>query len=231
METVCVAIIGTDDDAGEVLSLGFNLFPADKVVMLTYGEGKDANVKRVSRELPKSMKVEARTLTEMSFEGVFRAVSEIKSDNPGKKIVLNTDADYRTSCIALSAAFVNGIQAIGVLDERIIAYPIMKFSYYSAISDKKLNLLKLIAEKEVKSLEALSASAGMSLPLVIYHLRGSKKKIGLDELGLITCTRRGGSVGVTLTPLGRLIVNGYVDTESEGKRKHGAAHAIALNKK
>ncbi len=228
VETVCVAIVGKDDDAGEVLALGFNLFPSEKTIMLTYG-GSEANAKRVAEGLPKPMKAETRALSETSFEGVFKAVSEIKADNPGKRIVLNTDTDYRTSCIALSAAFVNGIQAIGVLDERIVAYPIMKFSYYSALSDKKIMLLKLIAQNGgVKSLEELSGKSGMSLPLIIYHLRGSREKIGLDELGLVECSRKSGSVGVKLTPLGRLIVNGHVGLDSEGKPDRG--HAVALNK-
>ena len=119
-----------------------------------------------------------------------------------------------SSCLALSSAFVNGIAAIGVLEDQIIAYPIMKFSYYNAINDKKMQLLKLIHEEEkVESMEKLSKLSKMSLPLIAYHLKGNRDSKGLVEMKLVETARENGSISLELTDLGKLIVGGHVDFE------------------
>ncbi len=234
--SVCVAIIGGDDDALDILELGLRQFPARKITILS--RPKEPKAAEVARALSSGgFKVETREMPELGFEQVFKAVAEAKWDNPGSRVLINTETDYRTSCIALSAAFVNGLQAIGVLDDRVIAYPIMKFSYYSALSGKKTKLLELVSKAEggrISSLEELGEKAGMSLPLVIYHLRGSREKTGLEELGLVELSKSGGRVGVSLTALGRLIVGGYVDFCKDGCRdaeKHARAHAMVLKQR
>ncbi|MFH1443527.1 MAG: hypothetical protein ABIG96_05820, partial [Candidatus Micrarchaeota archaeon] len=155
-----------------------------------------------------------------SMEEVFGRLARINERESGNKVIVNVDTDYMSSCIALSSAFVNGVQAIGVLHDKIIAYPIMKFSYYNALSDKKMEVIRTISMKgEFESLEAISRELKMSLPLVTYHIRGSRDKPGLEELGLVNTRRNRGKIITTLSPLGRLIVNGLVEVKKDERKR------------
>ncbi len=222
MDTTAVAIIGKDDDASDVLFLGLRDFPAHKAVLICEPEWR-RKAEKIRGELAKfHIQTEFRTARTNSFEDVFRTISEIRQAEAKNRIIINTDTDYLSSCIALSAAFVNGIQAIGVLEDKIIAYPIMKFSYYSSLSDKKWMLLRKIYDSGgVESLEGLGRLSSMSLPLVTYHVRGSRQKPGLEELGLVGTERHGGKIRVMVTTLGNLLLAGHLETppEEKGKKK------------
>ncbi|MEM4255119.1 MAG: hypothetical protein QXR53_02200 [Candidatus Norongarragalinales archaeon] len=215
MGNTVVGVIGLDDDAGEILYTGLREFPAGEVILIhTPESGKRALA--LKNDLSKiKIPVKMEEMRNSSLETVFQTIYKIRSNERGKKLVLNIDTDHKTSCIALSAAFVNGIQAIGVNDKgRVVAYPIMKFSYYSALSEKKLGIMRKIRENDgVESLEELGGLVKMSLPLVTYHVRGTKSAPGLEELGLVEVKRRNGRVGVMLTSLGRLVLDGYVEVE------------------
>ncbi len=219
-DVISVAIVGRDDDAASVLYLGLKSFPADKVVLIATPEHEPA-CKAMEKELQRfHTPVDLRRINSYSFEEIFRALAEIREVYAGKRIIVNVDTDYRASCIALSASFVNGVQAIGVVDDAVIAYPVMKFSYYNALSDRKLLLAKIVAERgRTDSLEELSRKSGMSLPLVVYHVRGSKSKPGLEQLGLVETHREKGRLAVEITPLGKLIIAGYVSTPDPRDKK------------
>ncbi len=221
MKSTMVAIIGSDSDSSDILYRGLREFSSDKVVLLSEASNLDA-VGKIRKDLEKlkvpvvSETIEKRT----SMEEVFSRLARIRDREVGNKLIVNVDTDYLSSCIALSAAFVNGVQAIGVNDEKVIAYPIMKFSYYSALSDKKMMLLRTISKQgQFDSLEALSQEVGMSLPLITYHVRGAREKPGLEELGLIETRRNRGKIITTLSPLGKLIVNGMVEVKQTDKKK------------
>jgi hypothetical protein len=148
------------------------------------------------------------------LEEVFRVIKEISQLYSKDNIVINVDTDYMSSCLALSSAFVNGIAAIGMMEDEIITYPIMKFSYYNAINEKKMSILRLIDEhSQIESMEKLSKLAEMSLPLIAYHLKGNRDSKGLVDMNLVKTYRENGSLSITLTELGKLIVKGYVDFE------------------
>jgi hypothetical protein len=221
MKSTMVAIIGSDADSSDVLYQGLREFNSDKVVLLAES-GHMNSAEKIKRELEK-MKIPAvlePLETRTSMEHIFARLSRIRERENGNKIIVNVDTDYMSSCIALSAAFVNGVQAIGILDEKIIAYPIMKFSYYNALSDRKMLVLQTIAKKgKFESLESLSVELKMSLPLVTYHVRGSRDKPGLEELGLIETQRNRGKIITNLSPLGKLIVNGLVDMKPDEKKR------------
>ncbi|MFH0971035.1 MAG: DUF6293 family protein [Candidatus Micrarchaeota archaeon] len=221
MKTVMVSIVGEDADGSDILYRGLREFASEKVVLLSEASHTD-DVARIKRDLEKlKIPVVAETiLKRVSMEEVFSRIARIRDREQGSKIIVNVDTDSTSSCIALSAAFVNGVQAIGVLDDKIIAYPIMKFSYYNALSDRKMMLLQTISKKGTfESLESLSNEVKMSLPLVTYHVRGARDKPGLEELGLIETKRNRGRIITNLSPLGKLIVNGMVDLKPEEKRK------------
>ncbi|MFH1750116.1 MAG: DUF6293 family protein [Candidatus Micrarchaeota archaeon] len=221
MKTIMVAIVGEDGDAPDVLYRGLREFSSEKVVLLSE-KGHSGKAEAIRRELER-MKIPVvieSLLNRTSMEEVFGRLARINERENGNKVIVNVDTDYMSSCIALSSAFVNGVQAIGVLHDKIIAYPIMKFSYYNALSDKKMEVIKTISRKgEFESLEAISRELKMSLPLVTYHIRGSRDKPGLEELGLVNTRRNRGKIITTLSPLGKLIVNGLVEVKKDERKR------------
>lgn len=215
MENIVIAIIGEDRDAEDVLFKGFKNFNPEKVILLTK-EGYEKKSELISKNLTK-FNIESNLKKVSSFlhlEEVFKEIKEISQLHSKDNIVINVDTDYMSSCLALSSAFVNGIAAIGMMEEEIITYPIMKFSYYNAINDKKMSILRIINEQGIiESMEKLSKLAKMSLPLIAYHLKGNRDSKGLVEMNLVKTERENGSLNVSLTELGKLIVKGYVDFE------------------
>lgn len=210
---VVIAIIGEDNDAEEVLYRPIRNFPPEKIILILE-ERFLARGEKIKKDLEKfNIPIEFEKINDKkSLEDVFVRISRIKEREKGKKLLINVDTDYMSSCLALSAAFVNGVQAIGLLGKEIIAYPIMKFSYYSALSDKKLSILKKIHERgEFKSLDNLSREAKISMPLIVYHIKGTREKPGLEEMGLVKTERNHGNLNIKLTTLGELIVKGCID--------------------
>ncbi|NUN11770.1 winged helix-turn-helix transcriptional regulator [Candidatus Micrarchaeota archaeon] len=212
MKFVMVAVIGEDSDAEEYLYKGLKEFPTNRIILIT--EEKHLNkTKKIKEKLDKTMNAEIETIPDARLETVFQTIYKLKQNNKQAHLILNIETDYETSCIALSASFVNGVQAIGFSKGEIIAYPIMKFSYYSALSDKKLKLLETIYKNKIESFEQLSKLAGISLPLVTYHVRGSKNASGLEQLGLVETSLEKQKISVSLTSLGKLIIKGYIEVE------------------
>ena len=213
MANVIVAIIGEDKDADEILFKGFKSFKPD-IAVLFVKEKYEKKGKKISKELDK-FNVETKITSVPNFlklEDVFMFVKDTSQLYKDDHIVINVDTDYMSSCLALSSAFVNGIAAIGILGDQLISYPIMKFSYYNAINDKKMHILHTINKnKSIESMEKLSKITGMSLPLIAYHLKGNRDSKGLVEMSLVETERENGALRIHLTDLGRLIVNGCVD--------------------
>ncbi len=209
-KNIIVAIIGEDDDAGEVLFKGFKEFSPDKVILLVK-KNYVLKAKEIMGSLEKfGIESELKEVSEnMQMEEVFLEIKKITQLYLEDSVVINVDTDYYTSCLALSSAFVNGIVAIGMLKDEIIVYPIMKFSYYNAINEKKLELLELISrEGIVESMEKLSKLSKLSLPLIAYHLRGNRDSKGLIEMNLVKTNRNKGLIELSLTSLGNLIIKG-----------------------
>lgn len=213
MKNILVGIIGEDKDCEEILFKGFKKFYPDLIVLLT----KEKFIKKsekIEKNLSKfDIDIDIRKISDFPhLEEVFMAIRDLTNIYKGENLVINVDVDYMTSCLVLSSSFVNGIQAIGILGEEVIAYPIMKFSYYNAINDKKMYLLDLINKKgEFDSMEDLSKKAKMSLPLIAYHLRGNRDSEGLVSMNLVDTFKKDSTVSIKLTDLGKLIANGYVD--------------------
>lgn len=153
------------------------------------------------------------------WEGTFKAIADIKFIEKGKEIIVNpsTGDSGGAGCAACSAAFVNGLKAISVSGNKTTMLPIMKFNYYSLISDRKKEILQFLHDEKdcCGSLDDLSKRTGMSLPLISYHINGNLKSKGLKDMGLVETTEKKGRVRVSLSVLGRLLVQGYVDTEEK----------------
>jgi len=142
---------------------------------------------------------------------MFQKISEISKQEKGKKIIVNTaTGDRMTTCAATSAAFVNGLKAMSVMGDESMLLPVLKFSYYRILTDKKLGLLKHLHKKDAASLDELSKKMKMSLPLISYHINGNLKSEGLRDLGLVETKQAKGRMAVKISTLGKLLIKGYI---------------------
>ena len=105
MNFTVIGIIGEDSDAADVLYTGLREFPADEVLLVHEPQFKKRAL-GIKSDLEK-IKVPVRldVLPNSSLDTVFQTIYKIRNNERDKKLVLNIDTDYKTSCIALSAAF------------------------------------------------------------------------------------------------------------------------------
>jgi len=199
MKYTVIAPVGDNPDA---LFIGIKEFPTEKIVLICPRD----NLKKA--EKVKNIPVETKEVSGNLMEEMFRIVAEIKSTEKQRNLIMNiATGDKISTCAALSAAFVNGIKAFGVMNNQVMLMPILKFSYYKSLTDKKLKILKLLNEKEVMSMEEVSKKTGMSLHLVYYHINGTLKEEGLKGLELVESLDKS---KVKLSMLGRLLIKGYI---------------------
>lgn len=213
MNNLLIAIVGEDNDVFEIIEMGLEYYFPQQVILL-YKENRSNKLDKVMKRLNKAgiMDIVIKQITKNpTLEEVFIEIKQISKNYSDKNIVINVDTDYYTSCISLSSAFVSGIQAIGILKDKIISYPIMKFSYYNAINDKKMEILKHLDSEEFDSMEKLAKKSNMSLPLIAYHVRGNRDSKGLEEMKLVETNKIENSVNIKLTDLGKLLVKGHID--------------------
>lgn len=179
-----------------LLSQPKNQKKAEETKQILEGEGKEVQL------LP---------LTDNLWESVFERILQLKPLEKEYELILHTSTGDRfTECVFTSASFVHGIKAIaGGKDFQLL--PIMKFSYYKVLTEKKLELLRILENDSCcSSLEELSTMSGMSLPLISYHINGTLKSEGLKELGLVETTEEKGKISTNLSTLGKLMVKGYI---------------------
>ena len=128
------------------------------------------------------------------------------------QVLLNVSSgDKLIGCAALSAAFINGIQAFGMDDTHTVPLlmPVLKLSYNEIISEAKIKILKSIntAGGVVESLDQLEQISGYGKPLLSYHVQGAKDSKGLADLGLVEVEKGDrGKISAKLTTLGKLLV-------------------------
>ncbi len=156
-----------------------------------------------------------------ALEGMFRAFAQIRLAVAEDKLLVNTSSGENVdNCAALAGAYVNGLKAFNVMDDKVMMLPVLKFSYYRLIPERKLAILKFLKEQPdcCSSLEDLSARLKMSLPLCSYHVNGNAKSQGLVSQGLVEVhIGPRGRAQVLLTELGRLIAEGLVDVPPKPK--------------
>lgn len=207
MGYVVIAPVGDNIDA---LFVGLKEFPTERVILITPpSRVKDAL--RVKKDLER-FKITA-TIEEVTgnlMESMFEVIARIKQIEARDILVNIATGDHISTCAALSAAFVNGLKAFGVEQDKVILLPILKFSYYKLLTERKLRILKLLSTKGSRTLEELGKEGKMSPPLVSYHMNGNTKAEGLKQLGLVESSQEKGKSAVRLTMLGRLLVKGYV---------------------
>lgn len=209
-KNVVLAPVG---DNMEALYVGLRDFPASKIILLS-SEDQIKEAEKASKELEKfSIPVKIVNIEGNPWEGIFEKVSQLSSEEKEYEVVVNTSSGDRNSqCAMTSAAFVNGLKAFAVMGDETMLLPILKFSYYKTLTDKKLDILRVLHEDKTccKSLEELSKKIKMSPPLVSYHINGTLKSEGLKTLGLVEISEKNGKIALNISTLGRLLMKGYV---------------------
>ena len=214
---IVVAPVG---DFMEALYVGIREFPTERVILISPKEMMSSADK--TREDLEKFKIPVKIvqIDGNAWEETFKAISEIKHFEKEKEIIINVATGNRdTRCAATSAAFVNGLKAFSVSGNDATLLPVLKFSYYKLLTDKKMDILKIIYKNNgYSSMDDLSKKTKMSLPLISYHINGNLKSEGLKEMGLIDTKEVKGRVDLHLSVLGKLLIKGYIPYES-GKEK------------
>ncbi|MBI2647046.1 hypothetical protein HYW99_01090 [Candidatus Woesearchaeota archaeon] len=208
-KNIIIAPVGDNIDA---LFIGLKEFLTEKIYLLAPNDYmKDAQ--KASKDLEKfGIPSKIIEIKGDIWEEMFRKIGEISKAYGENNVIINTaTGDRMTTCAATSAAFVHGVKAFSVEKGMAMLLPILKFSYYKLITDKKMEILKMLSKPDCCiSLYDLSNRTKMSLPLISYHINGNLKSEGLKEMGLVETEETKGKIAVKLTVLGKMLIRGYV---------------------
>lgn len=204
-------VIAPVGDNLKALFIGMREFPTEKVILIVPEKNFEA-AKGLSKKLEEfAIRSEIIELDGDLMEGMFRAFGKVCALYNQDELIVNVaTGDRMSTCAALSAAFANGLMAIGVMDDKPMLLPIMKLSYYHEISNNKLNILRKLSAANYLPLKDLCKKLGMSIALVSYHINGNRSCKGLKEYRLVDVKEEGNKVLVRLSELGRLLIKGYL---------------------
>jgi DNA-binding transcriptional ArsR family regulator len=187
-------------------------FPTNKVVLITDQQQLN-KANEFKNDLEKfKIPITISKLKDFTIEEIFRII-KIVSDSTKENIIINvTSGNKVTSCLTLCAAYVYGLTAVAVMGENVMMFPIVRLSYYKAISPRKLKIMELLYTKKncCSSLDQMAHELNMSLPLVSYHINGNQKVDGLKQMGLIDTVESRKRTEVTLNTLGEMLMMGYI---------------------
>jgi len=209
--TLQIAVLGESEDA---VLVGLRNFPAHKLTLLAGNDSMERALE-LSKRLTETLKlsVDVKQLRDASIQTMLEAIRQIihaESESFQDFLINVGSAGKHEACAGVTAAFVHGIKAFDVVNERPIVLPVMKFSYAQAVTQPKMEILRAIerAGGDVESLEKLSALSNYGKPLLSYHIRGSDDGRGLEDLGLIEVERgKRGRLRLKLTSLGRMLLS------------------------
>ena len=215
MKTLQIATFGSDGQDG--IALGIRSFPVHKLALICFGSDKN-RAEDFARKI-KSVLGMSITITIVTKENVIRDTMERVNEilnlhaKEFQQVLLNVSSgDKLIGCAALSAAFINGIQAFGMDETHTIPLlmPVLKLSYSEIVSEAKIKILKSISDAGgvIESLEQLEQISGYGKPLLSYHVQGARDSKGLADLGLVEVEKRDrGKISASLTTLGKLLVS------------------------
>jgi len=208
-KNIIIAPVGDNMNA---LYVGLKEFPTERVYLLAPSDYIKA-AEKAAKDLERfGTPSKIMSLKGDVWEDMFRKIGEISIAEKGNNVIINTaTGDRTTTCAATSAAFVNGIKAFSIEKGTAMLLPVLKFSYYKLLTDRKMEILKMLSKPDCcMSLEELSRKTKMSLPLISYHINGNLKSEGLKEMGLAETNEMRGRLEIKLSMLGRMLLNGYV---------------------
>ncbi len=214
-KTLQIATFGSDGQDG--IALGIRSFSVHKLALICFNSDKN-RAEDFAKKIKSVLGIPI-TITIVTKENVVRDTMETVNDilnlhaKEFDQVLLNVSSgDKLIGCAALSAAFINGIQAFGMDDTRTVPLlmPVLKLSYNEIISEAKIKILKSIntAGGIVESLDRLEQISGYGKPLLSYHVQGAKDSKGLADLGLVEVEKGDrGKISAKLTTLGKLLVS------------------------
>ncbi len=214
MKTLQIATFGSDGQDG--IALGIRSFSVHKLALICFSSDKN-RAEDFAKKIKSVLGIPI-TITIVTKENVVRDTMESVNDilnlhsKEFEQVLLNVSSgDKLIGCAALSAAFINGIQAFGMDDTHTVPLlmPVLKLSYNEIISEAKIRILKSIntAGGVVESLDQLEQISGYGKPLLSYHVQGAKDSKGLADLGLVEVEKGDrGKISAKLTTLGKLLV-------------------------
>jgi DNA-binding transcriptional ArsR family regulator len=207
-------IVAPLGDKPESIFVAIREFPTEKIFLISNGKHRDRvdELKGIADKL--RIGIQVIDIKGSLLEGMFKTFAQIKTAVNEDSLLVNVSSgDNLDNCAALSAAYVNGLKAFAVIDDKLMMLPVLKFSYYRLIPERKLAILMFLKDQPdcCSSLEELAKRTGMSLALASYHVNGNSKAEGLLTQGLVEI-RLGprGRTQIMLTELGRLIAEGEV---------------------
>lgn len=215
MKTLQVATFGSDGQDG--IALGIRSFPVHKLVLICFSSDKN-RAEDFARKIKSVLDIPT-TITVITKENVIRDTMERVNEilnlhaKEFQQVLLNVSSgDKLIGCAALSAAFINGIQAFGMDETHTIPLlmPVLKLSYSEIVSEAKIKILKSISDAGgvIESLEQLEQISGYGKPLLSYHVQGARDSKGLADLGLVEVEKGDrGKISASLTTLGKLLVS------------------------
>ena len=209
-KNIIIAPVGDNMNA---LFVGLKEFPTERIYLLAPIDYLKAAEKATNDLERFGIPSKTISLKGEVWEDMFRKIGEITNAEKGNNVIINTaTGDRMTTCAATSAAFVNGIKAFSIEKGTAMLLPVLKFSYYKLLTEKKMGILKMLTKPDCCiSLEELSKKNKMSLPLISYHINGNLKSEGLKTMGLVETNEIRGRLEIKLSFLGRMLLNGYVN--------------------
>ncbi|MGB0652386.1 MAG: DUF6293 family protein [Thermoplasmatota archaeon] len=214
-----VLMIATVGDEVDPVLIGVRDYPVRRLILL-YTKDKEERAREIQQQVqPLRIDVELREIDAADvLMDTLRQVSEIHAAEAMEftDVLLNVSSGEKMqTCSALSAAFVNGIPAIGVDHDTPFALPVLKFSYTELISDAKFRVLQALDRLDgvAESLTDLSKASGVEKSLLSYHLRTTREGKGLEDMGLVAIDRGSfGRLTIQLTEMGKLLLVGRKET-------------------
>ncbi|HEV2138818.1 MAG TPA: hypothetical protein VGR53_08240 [Nitrososphaerales archaeon] len=190
-------------------------FPTEKIYLIS--RGKHAEKIDELRSVTDRLRIGIQVVDAKGslLEGMFKIFGQIKSAAKEDTLLVDVSSgDNLENCAALAASYVNGLKAFAAVEGQIMMLPVLKFSYYRLLPERKLAILGFLKTQPdcCSSLEELAQRTRMSLPLASYHVNGTAKVEGLVSQGLVEVhTGPRGKVQVMLTEMGRMIAEGLVE--------------------
>lgn len=169
-------------------------------------------IQRDSKPFKLKIPTEIKKIEEDVVLGVFKIINEvIKEHKPNELLVYANDVDEMNFSL-INAGFSNGIKVLSRQNNQLILLPLLKFTNYKEIVDKKREIINLLYNSEniELGLEAIGKQTRMSAPLVSYHINGNMKSEGLKELMIVTSREESGKSYIKLTTMGLLVAKGYI---------------------
>lgn len=157
-----------------------------------------------------------KEISDNIWEDVFVNVADFASHSkkPEHIVVHAGIGDRQMQCAATSAAFVNGLKAVNGNGKAVFGLPVLRFSYYNAINDRKKAILETL-KTHMKSLQEISKELKISLSLLSYHVHGNRKSEGLLEMGLAELSEKDSQQYLALTSMGRLLLKGVIPPKQD----------------